>query len=228
MKKFIISFAVLCTIIVNAAEFSMGDVKIKLPELPGYTNTMDVHPELHAHLCRFMQSQYSNPASYILTSDAEIIKKSSNKRLFEDKTYQSHIMVTFLKQLANYAVKQNEFDTMKTALKKVYAGDLKLLEKKIKEQEKFISDKGEFKYNTEKMIPCGISFENDDCIIGSMIANHKIEKMDFSQVSSIAILKVKNRLVYIYVFKEFKTKKDLEYTKKNAKLLVQKIFELNK
>jgi hypothetical protein len=44
----------------------------------------------------------------------------------------------------------------------------------------------------------------------------------------MGILKIKDKIFYVYVYKEFKTKKDLEYIQKNAKLLIQKIFDINK
>ena len=78
MKKSVLFIACICSILLNAAEFSIGESKIKLPEMPGYINSADVHPELNAYLGRLVQAQYSVPASYILTSDAEIIKKSTN------------------------------------------------------------------------------------------------------------------------------------------------------
>ena len=228
MKKSVLFIACICSILLNAAEFSIGESKIKLPEMPGYINSADVHPELNAYLGRLVQAQYSVPASYILTSDAEIIKKSANKRIFEEMGYDSHIMITILDKIANYSFKQAEFDVIKTSLKKIYSSDFKLLEKKLREQEKYISEKGKFKYNTGKIIPAGIIFENNDCIIGSMVLNHNIADSLFSQACSMGILKIKGKIFYIYVYKEFKTKKDLEYTQKNAKLLIQKIFDINK
>ncbi|MBR2509796.1 MAG: hypothetical protein IKB71_08620 [Lentisphaeria bacterium] len=228
MKKIIALFFVFVLVLLNAADFSIGETKIKLPVMPGYINSADVHPELNAHLGRLMKEQYSVPASYILTSDAEIIKKSSNKRLFEEMGYNSHVMICFLNKLANYSCRQDEFDVVKNSLKKIYSSDFKLLENKLKEQEKYISEKGKFKYNTDKIIPAGIIFENNDCIISSMVVNHKFDDDIFSQACSMGILKIKNKIFYVYVYKDFKTKKDLEYTQKNVKILVQKFFELNK
>ena len=209
MKKSVLFIACICSILLNAAEFSIGESKIKLPEMPGYINSADVHPELNAYLGRLVQAQYSVPASYILTSDAEIIKKSSNKRLFEEMGYNSHVMICFLNKLANYSCRQDEFDVVKNSLKKIYSSDFKLLENKLKEQEKYISEKGKFKYNTDKIIPAGIIFENNDCIISSMVVNHKFDDDIFSQACSMGILKIKNKIFYVYVYKDFKTKKDL-------------------
>lgn len=228
MKKIFASIFFVFVLCANAAEISIGKTKIKLSDFPGYINSADVHPELNAHLSRFTQDQYFVPASYILTSDAELIKNNPNKRFFEEKTYQSHIMFMYLKKLADYSVKQNEFNIIKAELKKVYASNFKQLDQKLKDVENHISSKMDGSYNIDKMIPAGIFYENDDCIIGSVVANHKFDNTVFSQVTSMAILKIKNKLLYVYVFKNFKNKNDLEYTQKNLKLLVQKIFEANK
>lgn len=218
--KNILSFLMLFSVYVLAAiEINVGNKKISLPPLDGMLHASSVSQEVVNFLGQTQPSNLKTLDGYIERTD--IVRLISG----QDAVFDKYVIVVTPVASLSKDVTLKEFSQMKKYFRRKF--DILLTK-----QKGIIKEFNQIKTKVEKVVPLGINYETDTFLSASMLASVRMSSNNgtaevITQVATLNCVLIKNKLIFMYVYKKYKTENDLEWVKETGKKLVEEIIAIN-
>jgi len=215
----------------NAAEVTVGDEKISIPSPSGFSEISSVFPEtvqLFEEMC-----PPNNRLLAVFLSQGDVGKLIQG----ETPVLGSYMMVQSLKELETFSIAKYQFKEARKAMRSQYES---LFEKNRESIDKIMGQAGqaiskridaEVTLDIGDIVPLGIDFETASSITASQLAKYSI-KVDDENVENVkavtmCTLLVKGKVIYLYVYKTYNDKSDLDWTRKTTQSWTNSILSAN-
>jgi len=219
------------TSLTNAAEFTVGDEKISIPSPSGFSEISSISPEtvqLFEDMCP--------PTNRLL---AVFLTQDDVGRLIQGKAtaLDSYMMVHSSKKLETFSLAKYQFKEVRTATRSQYDS---LFEKHRESIDKIMGQAGqaiskridaEVALDIGDIVPLGIDFETVYSITASQLTKYSVkvddENVEYVMAGTMCTMLVKGKVIYLYVYKTYNDKSDLDWTRKTTKSWTNSILSAN-
>lgn len=227
----IVIYFLFLTSLTNAAEFTVGDEKISIPSPSGFSEISSISPEtvqLFEDMCP--------PTNRLL---AVFLTQDDVGRLIQGKAtaLDSYMMVHSSKKLETFSLAKYQFKEVRTATRSQYDS---LFEKHRESIDKIMGQAGqaiskridaEVALDIGDIVPLGIDFETVYSITASQLTKYSVkvddENVEYVMAGTMCTMLVKGKVIYLYVYKTYNDKSDLDWTRKTTKSWTNSILSAN-
>lgn len=215
----------------NAAEVTVGDEKISIPSPSGFSEISSISPEtvqLFEDMCP--------PTNRLL---AVFLSQGDVGRLIQGKAtaFDSYMMVHSSKKLETFSLAKYQFKEVRTAMRSQYDS---LFEEHRESIDKIVGQAGqaiskridaEVALDIGDIVPLGIDFETASSITASQLVKYSVkvadENVEYVMAGTVCTLLVKGKVIYLYIYKTYNDKSDLDWTRKTTKSWTNNILSAN-
>lgn len=215
----------------HAVEIKIGDTKINVPAYSGFAEISTISPENLKLFQDFCPETNRLQAAFMTQEDVGKIL------LGEIPSYDSYILVQSSRATEELVLSTNKFVEFRKILHKQWDSllqDLKTdIEDGLENASKNISKRYEIDadFQVSDIVPLSIDSETASSITVSMLAKSKaiVDGQDtvITMAGTFTTFLVKGKMLFLYVYKNYKSNEDIEWTRKAAKEYTAQITAAN-
>ena len=201
-------------------EVPLGDKKIFLPHIEDMVYASSVSQETVNYMSQTLPPDLKILEGYIGQSDAMRLNSE------QDAVFDKYIIVGTPVKALSKNVTLEEF----SHLKKYFRNRFNVL---LRTQKDVMKQFNQTKVKVDKVFPLGINYETDTALSASMVSAIKVRSSDdltikiITRVGALSLLLIKNKIIFIYVYKNYESENDLEWIKETAKKFSNEIITVN-
>ncbi len=211
----------------RATEISVGGRKIVIPTPSGFVPAESVAPAFLNE-----RKELALPGVKFLTG---FIERADAERLVagEEPLFEHYILLAETPALKNANISQNDFQAMKAEIRKSFEELPEIVERKKAEFERMVVESlPETEFEIDGVIPLGVDREDAAFLSGSFLMKTVFSfgstKNPVVLVCSLSIVRVRQRIVFAYVYGSYRTRSDAENVRRVAHSLVTGILRANR
>ncbi|MCP4392990.1 MAG: hypothetical protein GY804_01785 [Alphaproteobacteria bacterium] len=216
----------------NNIQVEIGGTKIDVQALDGFYEISSISPKALKLFDTLTPPTNRLLAVFVSEKDLNKIKNDENLNL------KRYMILQVYKTSENKYISENEFTPFKTLIKNQHENLLKYSKDKIKSLLKDASKKLSndydipLKINIGEQVPLSIFLEHPSAIGFTTLSKYqtavKGNKIDTTVAYSTLFVKVKNKLIYAYVYSDYETQEDIDWVNSQSKSWVESIIASNK
>jgi len=227
----LVFFLLAITFDTHAVEITVGDVKINVPPYSEFSEISSISTETFE-----MFQGMCPPSNYLL---AVFLTQDDVGRLLlgEPAILNRYMMVQSYKEIETLTLTKHQFVEIRREIRKQWDSLSQESRKSIDQMTEKAGDVFSDKYDIElafkigDIVPLGVDSETTSSITVSQLAKYNIN-LDGEDVESVmayatTTLLVKGKVIYLYVYKQYQTEKDIEWVRKTTEEYTKQILSAN-